>query len=1060
MRTSELFTKALVMLVLLFGVTAVATSVFSAWQLDTHLTREFESKGMAIADGIAHSSAEMILYRDPATVQATIDQYLEEGKIQGVSYIFVVDSHGAVISHTFTPGIPSEVHDLEAHQYETAVHNVNFQGLGDFIDISSPILAGAAGFVHVGMNRELIRHSIRTATIRQMGLMGVIFLISVVLAYLLMGKIAQPLNQLTDYANRLATSDWSTTGQTIAGAALSPVTSRNDEVGQLGRAFRHMVQEVSRREQRLTQAKEAVRRSEAHFRSLIENVSDAIMKLDRQGTVLYASPSSENLVGYTPEELVGKSVFGVVHPDDQPRTRDSLDHALASSGSSLMLELRLKHQSGSWRIAEGLINNRLDEPEVHAIIVTFRDVTQRKRAEELHKEKEAAEAASRVKSEFLANMSHEIRTPMNGIIGMTELALDTDLTTEQREFLDTVKVSAESLLSLLNDILDFSKIEAGKMELDPVGFYLRDSLDDTMKTLALRAHSKGLELICHVLPGVPDAIIGDAGRLRQIIINLVGNAIKFTEQGEVVVQVETDSQTDGEICLHFAVSDTGAGIPPEKQQIIFHAFSQADSSTTRRYGGTGLGLTISTQLVEMMGGRIWVNSTVGEGSTFHFTARFGLPTEEMTICNEPADVGGIRALIVDDNATNRRILVELLTNWGLHPTAIEGGKIALAELQRAADSGQPYGLVLLDCMMPEMDGFEVAEFIRQSPKLSGLTLIMLSSALQITDRARSQELGFHAYLAKPIKQSELLNSIVSSVSQPQAATIKLSSGRRSWSQTSRRPLRVLLAEDSPVNQRLAMRLLAKWGHSVMVVNNGRQAVAAFEAEPFDMILMDVQMPEMGGFEATAAIRSQERDTSDHVPIIAMTAHAMKGDRERCLGSGMDGYISKPIQPKELFDTIETFGEPADVAVTLARAEESDGENHGKSSAETNGETEAESLLADAVPTEVMAKEDVLERFGGDEGLLKEIVTVFLESYPELLTELRAAIQRQDAKDLQRMAHTLKGSISYFSNQTPLHLALELEALGRAGVCEGASELCVALERAIERLKPGLAEIIR
>jgi len=646
-----------------------------------------------------------------------------------------------------------------------------------------------------------------------------------------------------------------------------------------------------------------------HLRTqALEAAANAILITDRQGTITWANSACAVLTGYAPDELLRKNPR-ILNPgrNDQAIYRNLWSTILA--GQVWHGQLVNRRKDGGLYTEEMTITPvRQADGEIGHFIAIKQDISDRKQAEEeLRRAQLAAEAANRAKSEFVANMSHEIRTPMNGIIGMTELALETDLTPEQRDYLGMVKTSADSLLTVINDILDFSKIEAGKLDLESIEFRLRDCLEPAVKALAVRAQQKGLELNCHVHSEVPEILVGDPSRLRQVVVNLVGNAVKFTERGEVTVEVALQAEEGGTAWLHFSVRDTGIGISSEKQAAMFEPFTQADGSTTRRYGGTGLGLSISRRLVEMTGGTIWVESTPGQGSTFHFTTRFGVgkPFEPVAPAQE-ASLADVPVLVVDDNATNRQIVEGMLRVWHMKPVLAESAREALSRLEQALNEGRPFPLILTDANMPEMDGFALVERIRQNPRLTGATIMMLTSAGQRGDAARCRQLGVAAYLTKPVGQSELFDALVQVLGQgicePQAAALITRHSLRG----GRKGLRVLLAEDNVVNQTLAVRLLEKRGCRVVVAGNGREAVAALEKGGFDLVLMDVQMPEMDGLEATAAIREKEITTGTHIPIIAMTAHAMKGDRERCLAGGIDGYVSKPVRPQELFEAIETF----------------------------------------------------------------------------------------------------------------------------------------------------------
>lgn len=651
------------------------------------------------------------------------------------------------------------------------------------------------------------------------------------------------------------------------------------------------------------QAAENLQAAEERWELALLATHDGLWDWNAKTNEVFFSARWKKMIGYEDNELANRPEEweGRVHPEDFPRVQRELREHLNHETPSYITEYRIRAKDGSYKWVLSRGQALWDEQGKPVRLVgSHTEITARKLAEEnLRQAKQDAEAASRAKSDFLANMSHEIRTPLTAIIGMTQLVLDTELTAEQDECLKTVRSSAEALLSLVNDILDFSKIEAGKLGFETIDFSLRDILDDAMRTLSLRAHEKGLELACSVPSDVPDSLAGDPARLRQIVVNLVGNAIKFTSQGEVALNVEVERENGDSIVLHFFVKDTGIGIPHDKQRLIFEVFAQADTSMSRKYGGTGLGLAISGRLVEIMQGRLWVESEPGQGSTFHFTARFerrnGLP-EQPAALNLQA-LRNLSVLVVDDNATNRHILRELLIAWGMKPALAESGPRALTMLEQAKAEAKPFQLVLLDEQMPEMDGFTVAERIQRDGDLAGSVIMMLTSRAWGRDAERCFELGIQAYILKPIRRGELLTALrtvlglrKATEKEPRDAAVP---------RPLEKELRILLAEDNAVNQKLAKGLLEKKGHRVVVAETGRAALDLLETQSFDLVLMDVQMPEMDGLEATAAIRKREASGGGHIPIIAMTAHAMVGDRERCIEAGMDDYVSKPVRAEDL-----------------------------------------------------------------------------------------------------------------------------------------------------------------
>ena len=811
-------------------------------------------------------------------------------------------------------------------------------------------------------------------------------------------------------------------------------------------------------------SEQALRESEARLKLAMEAAHMGSWDSNLLTGELVWSDLVAPLFGLKPDEFEGtrEAFYGFVHPEDREMVRGAVRRTI-KEGVGFEVEHRVVWPDGTirWLGTKGRVFGDSAGQSVH-MIGTVRDITLRKHAEiqlqeknrqlentaaaereanealkkstvalersgaELQTAKDVAEKANRAKSEFLANMSHEIRTPMNGIMGMTELLGNTELTPQQREYLKLSRQSSEALLALLNDILDFSKLEVDRLDLESIGFDLRDTLGDTVQTLAVKATQKGLELACHIAPEVPDRLLGDPGRLRQIVINLVDNALKFTAKGDVLVDVKVDSREDEKVCLRFFVRDTGIGIAPDDQKLIFESFSQVDSSTSRRFGGTGLGLAISSQLAANMGGRMWVESEPEKGSTFYFTAQFeARPQPTKRSAADLQTLVGLRALVVDNNRTNRFIFEEMLGTWGMKIDVADSGPVAMHTVREAGEAGLPYNLFLLDAVMPDMDGFSLAERLREDPAMKDVPILILSSAGRTDDAARCDTLEFTQCLTKPVKQSDLLDATLAALEVSVVETVDVPALPEPLPAAMRR--RVLLAEDGQVNRKVIVDLLKPRGHRVTAVNNGREVLTALESGTFDLVLMDIQMPEMDGLEATRIIRERERSTGEHVRIAAMTAHVMQGDRERCLEEGMDDYLPKPVRAGDLYDIVEN-----DVSSDGAPPEDPDVDGaldwHG-----------------------------ALEQVGGNEAILGELAGLFVSEYARHLKEMKRAINHGDATLLRRAAHTLKGSAAVFLANSTVEAALRLESMAREGDLEDVNEAMAVLERAADELLPALKE---
>ncbi|RJO65000.1 MAG: response regulator [Myxococcales bacterium] len=779
-------------------------------------------------------------------------------------------------------------------------------------------------------------------------------------------------------------------------------------------------------EKQIAVAKVLAEKERDKLRSMIEGMDEGIIVVDETDVIAEVNTWLLKLWNQKRETLVGRKIWDIEQQHIAARLKPIMaQYKSGIAKKTLAVNLAMNELQISLRVQPVFRRDQYS-----GLILNFINVT------DIIEARNAAEKANLAKSEFLANISHEIRTPIHGVLGMTSLMLGTELSAEQREYAQTVYKSADHLMELLNEVLDFSKIEAGEFELDLVDFSLYDTIHDAVNLMIGKAEEKGLELICHIPPEAPDSVIGDPYRLRQIVLNLVSNAIKFTDEGEVALHVQVKSKSDSDAVLLISVADTGVGILTEKQVDIFKAFTQADTSTTRKYSGTGLGLTISSRIVEMMDGQIWVESEYGKGSTFYFTVRLGLQREPAAR-PESESIGiysGLRTLIVDDNATNRRILVEMLEPWGLETVAFDNAAGALGELSRAEAENNPYRLVIIDAHMPKMDGFALAERIKQNPALAKATVMMLSSGDISGASARCRQLRISSYLVKPVRQDELLKAILVALGQngapPESDRSKFAAGDGA----TQKSFRVLLAEDNLINQKIVSTALEKRGHKVAVANNGLEALSWLENDAFDLLLLDIQMPELDGFNTCIEIRQREQGTGKRLPIIAMTAHALQGDRERCFDVGMDGYISKPVDPDDLIRIIETLDTERNAPRLPAAAPGEDGKPAFNEAA-------------------------LLRRVENDAGLAVEFTRLFVDETTKHIDDLVRWARKADMAKTERLAHMIKGSAASIGAERLSEAASTIWRAAVAGQVGKVERLLEDVTLAFDRFKDAAAHFI-
>ena len=974
---------------------------------------------------------------DFVTVQAVLNESRATG---GINYIVVTDREGhTVASSGWLKGQKLPEPSLKSQRF-------SFDTLQQY-DEAVPIIQSGQrlGTLHLGLDLSRIVSARHMLLVQEISIALAELVFSSLILLLIGYWLTRHLSSLTEASLQVASGNLTP----------PPLHEGNDEIGQLGAAFNTMSRAIAERVNDLTQAKEtaeaserAKSESEDRLRSITDSAQDAILMMDPNGLISYWNPAAERICGYTSAEAIGQDLHALIAPKQYHKAHFAALPKFqqtgqgAAVGKTLDLEV---HRKDGKDIAVQLSLSAIHMRDGWHAVGLMRDITDRKKAEqEIIKAKELAEAASTAKSEFLATMSHEIRTPMNGVIGMTGLLLDMGLTDEQRHCAESIRANGESLLGLINDILDLSKIEAGKLDLEIFDFDLQGLLDDFAAAIAVRAYNKGLELFCMAEPPVPMLLRGDPGRLRQILTNLVGNAIKFTNDGEIVIGVALQSETTNDACLLFSVRDTGIGIPKNKTDLLFQKFTQADTSTTRQYGGTGLGLAISRQLAEMMGGTIGVNSEEGKGSEFWFTVRLGKqPEPAQAEMLPPADLTGVRVLIVDDNTTNREILFLRLSSWGMRLAEAQDGATALEALLQAVDEKDPFRIAIIDIdmRMPGISSETLGSAVKADERLAGTDMVMLTSLGMRGDARRFEEIGFAAYLTKPVRHQEL-KSVLSLILTDKDATRKKSIATR-HSTLERLPsfsgskARILLADDNITNQQVTLGILKKFGFRADAVANGAEALKALETIPYDLVLMDVQMPVMDGLDATRHIRDPQSAVLNHsIPIIAMTAYAMQGDREKCINAGMDDYVSKPVRPQVLAERLEKWL-PG-------------GLNEGMQIKGEQMQEKAEETQIPELP--VWDKAEMMERCMGDKDLAETLVNGFLMDAPQHIQALKISLRAGNASEAEYLAHTIKGASANLSGERLRAVAFEMEKSARTGDLTVASSRMTELEIQFERLK--------